>query len=159
MKVRRGDISHAVVVRTRKEYGRADGSYIRFDDNACVLINKSGDPLGTRLSGNPTILPKPYTTWEEMADQGFRCRWARTQEKEVVKDIISCPGLCINVYQTKTFVHTKLNFYLHQSMKHREQAPGISIKLIPHHMPTSKCEGKNEPATTPSTTRQRIING
>ncbi|KAG0130163.1 mitochondrial 54S ribosomal protein YmL38/YmL34 [Tuber indicum] len=51
VKVRRGDISHAVVVRTKKEYRRADGSYIRFDDNACVLINKSGDPLGTRLSG------------------------------------------------------------------------------------------------------------
>lgn len=51
VKVRRGDISHAVVVRTRKEYRRADGSYIRFDDNACVLVSKTGDPLGTRLSG------------------------------------------------------------------------------------------------------------
>ncbi|TGZ77897.1 60S ribosomal protein L14/L17/L23 [Ascodesmis nigricans] len=50
-KVRRGDICHAVVVRTKKKYARPDGSFVRFDDNACVLINKSGDPLGTRLNG------------------------------------------------------------------------------------------------------------
>ncbi|KAI5781147.1 mitochondrial 54S ribosomal protein YmL38/YmL34 [Geopyxis carbonaria] len=50
-KVRRGDICHAVVVRTKKKYGRADGSFVRFDDNACVLINKAGDPMGTRLNG------------------------------------------------------------------------------------------------------------
>jgi len=49
-KVKRGDIRHAVVVRAHKEQQRKDGSYIRFDDNACVLINKSGDPIGTRLS-------------------------------------------------------------------------------------------------------------
>lgn len=49
-KVRRGDIRHAVVVRARKEGQRKDGSLIRFDDNACVLINKNGDPIGTRLS-------------------------------------------------------------------------------------------------------------
>ena len=49
-KVRRGDIRHAVVVRARKEERRKDGSLIRFDDNACVLINKNGDPIGTRLS-------------------------------------------------------------------------------------------------------------
>ncbi|KAH0614683.1 uncharacterized protein H6S33_000319 [Morchella sextelata] len=50
VKVRRGDVCHAVVVRTKKKYRRPDGSYIRFDDNACVLVNKSGDPLGTRLN-------------------------------------------------------------------------------------------------------------
>ncbi|KAK5946235.1 54S ribosomal protein L38, mitochondrial [Knufia obscura] len=49
-KVKRGDIRHAVVVRAHKEQQRKDGSYIRFDDNACVLINKSGDPIGTRLT-------------------------------------------------------------------------------------------------------------
>ena len=49
-KVRRGDIRHAVVVRARKETLRKDGSLIRFDDNACVLINKTGDPIGTRLT-------------------------------------------------------------------------------------------------------------
>jgi ribosomal protein L14 len=49
-KVRRGDIRHAVVVRARKEQQRKDGSLIKFDDNACVLINKNGDPIGTRLT-------------------------------------------------------------------------------------------------------------
>ena len=53
-KVRRGDIRHAVVVRAKKEMQRRDGSVIKFDDNACVLINKSGDPIGTRLNGQPT---------------------------------------------------------------------------------------------------------
>mgnify|MGYP002620906038 FL=1 len=50
-KVKRGDIRHAVVVRTRQPVQRRDGSVIRFDDNACVLINKSGDPIGTRING------------------------------------------------------------------------------------------------------------
>lgn len=50
-KVRRGDIRHAIVVRARKEIQRPDGSLVKFDDNACVLINKSGDPIGTRLNG------------------------------------------------------------------------------------------------------------
>ncbi|KAF2144138.1 uncharacterized protein K452DRAFT_325394 [Aplosporella prunicola CBS 121167] len=50
-KVRRGDIRHAVVVRTAKKIQRPDGSVVRFDDNACVLINKSGEPIGTRLNG------------------------------------------------------------------------------------------------------------
>ncbi len=50
-KVRRGDIRHAVVVRTVKKYQRPDGSVVRFDDNACVLINKGGEPIGTRLNG------------------------------------------------------------------------------------------------------------
>jgi ribosomal protein L14 len=49
-KVRRGDIRHAVVVRAKKELQRKDGGLIRFDDNACVLINKTGDPIGTRLT-------------------------------------------------------------------------------------------------------------
>lgn len=42
---------HAVVVRCTKEVQRKDGSSIRFDDNACVLINKGGEPIGTRLNG------------------------------------------------------------------------------------------------------------
>ena len=50
-KVRRGDVRHAVVVRTAKKYQRPDGSVVKFDDNACVLINKAGDPIGTRLNG------------------------------------------------------------------------------------------------------------
>lgn len=50
-KVRRGDIRHAVVVRTAKKLQRPDGSVVRFDDNACVLINKGGEPIGSRLNG------------------------------------------------------------------------------------------------------------
>ncbi|GAB7360205.1 hypothetical protein MBLNU230_g7966t1 [Neophaeotheca triangularis] len=50
-KVRRGDIRHAVVVRTKYKYQREDGSVVGFDDNACVLVNKGGDPIGSRLNG------------------------------------------------------------------------------------------------------------
>lgn len=49
--VSKGDVSPAVVVRTRKERRRPDGSYIRFDENAAVLINPQGEPVGTRVFG------------------------------------------------------------------------------------------------------------
>ncbi len=49
--VKKGDIVTAVVVRTRKERRRTDGSYIRFDDNAAVLLAADGDPRGTRIFG------------------------------------------------------------------------------------------------------------
>ena len=49
--VKKGQVSRAVVVRTRKEVRRADGSYIRFDRNACVLVNAQGEPIGTRIFG------------------------------------------------------------------------------------------------------------
>lgn len=49
-RVKRRDICRAVIVRTKAPFRRTDGSTIRFDDNACVLINKNGDPLGTRVS-------------------------------------------------------------------------------------------------------------
>lgn len=48
---KKGSISKAVVVRTKKEIRRPDGSYIRFDDNACVLINNLGEIKGTRIFG------------------------------------------------------------------------------------------------------------
>ncbi len=50
-KVKKGDVMRAVVVRTVKETRRADGSYIKFDDNSAVLINQAGDPIGTRIFG------------------------------------------------------------------------------------------------------------
>lgn len=50
-KAKKGDVARAVVVRTKKEVGRADGSYIRFDDNSAVLINPAGEPIGTRIFG------------------------------------------------------------------------------------------------------------
>ena len=49
--VKKGQVSTAVVVRTKKEVRRSDGSYIRFDDNACVLLGPSGEMKGTRVFG------------------------------------------------------------------------------------------------------------
>lgn len=49
--VKKGDIVRAVVVRTRKEQRREDGSYVRFDENAAVLLNPQGEPRGTRIFG------------------------------------------------------------------------------------------------------------
>ena len=50
-KVKKGDVLKAVVVRTRKEVRRPDGSYIRFDENSAVLINQAKEPIGTRIFG------------------------------------------------------------------------------------------------------------
>lgn len=49
--IKKGTVTKAVVVRTKKEIRRPDGSYIRFDDNACVLLNGSGEIRGTRIFG------------------------------------------------------------------------------------------------------------
>lgn len=53
-KVKKGEVTHAVIVRTAKEIHRPDGSAIRFDKNAAVLINKQGEPIGTRIFGPVT---------------------------------------------------------------------------------------------------------
>lgn len=50
-KVKKGDVVKAVIVRTAKEIGRTDGTYLRFDDNSAVLINPQLEPLGTRVFG------------------------------------------------------------------------------------------------------------
>jgi large subunit ribosomal protein L14 len=50
-KVKKGDVKKGVIVRTKKEIARPDGSYIRFDENSIVLINEAGEPLGTRIFG------------------------------------------------------------------------------------------------------------
>ena len=60
--VKKGSVSTAVVVRTTKEVRRKDGSYIRFDDNAAVLLNSAGEPRGTRVLG-------PIA--RELRDSGF----------------------------------------------------------------------------------------
>lgn len=49
--VKKGAVAKAVIVRTTKEYGRKDGTYIRFSDNAAVIINDQGEPKGTRIFG------------------------------------------------------------------------------------------------------------
>jgi len=50
-RVKKGDVLRAVVVRTSKEVGRRDGTYIKFDDNSAVLINAQREPIGTRIFG------------------------------------------------------------------------------------------------------------
>lgn len=60
--VKDGEIAKAVIVRTRKERRRSDGSYIRFDDNALVVIDNAGNPIGTRIFG-------PVA--REIRDRGF----------------------------------------------------------------------------------------
>ena len=50
-KIKKGSVAKAVVVRTKKELGREDGSYIRFDDNAAVIIDAQNEPVGTRIFG------------------------------------------------------------------------------------------------------------
>jgi large subunit ribosomal protein L14 len=49
--ISKGDVTRAVIVRTKKELGRPDGTYIRFDDNACVLVDPAGNPAGKRIFG------------------------------------------------------------------------------------------------------------
>ncbi|MEG1601986.1 MAG: 50S ribosomal protein L14 [Cloacibacillus sp.] len=49
--IKKGDVVKAVIVRTKKEIRRKDGSYVRFDDNAAVVIDANGDPKGTRIFG------------------------------------------------------------------------------------------------------------
>ena len=49
--ISKGDVVKAVIVRTKKEIRRRDGSYVRFDDNAAVIIDNNGDPKGTRIFG------------------------------------------------------------------------------------------------------------
>ncbi len=50
-KVKKGDVARAVIVRTAKQIRRADGSYIRFDNNSAVLVTPQGEPVGTRIFG------------------------------------------------------------------------------------------------------------
>ena len=60
--VKEGEVVRAVIVRTRKEVRRKDGSYVRFDDNACVILDDRGEPRGTRVFG-----PVP----RELRERGF----------------------------------------------------------------------------------------
>ena len=60
--VKKGDVVKAVIVRTKKEYGRPDGSYIRFDENAAVILDDQSNPRGTRIFG-------PVA--RELRDKGF----------------------------------------------------------------------------------------
>src|SRR4030066_1506288 len=50
-KIKKGDVARAVIVRTKKEVRRPDGSFIKFDENSAVLVNPQGEPIGTRIFG------------------------------------------------------------------------------------------------------------
>ena len=50
-KVKKGEVARAVIVRTKRELARADGSYIKFDTNSAVMVSKEGEPIGTRIFG------------------------------------------------------------------------------------------------------------
>jgi large subunit ribosomal protein L14 len=50
-KVKKGEVARAVIVRTRRELARSDGSFIKFDGNSAVLVNKENEPIGTRIFG------------------------------------------------------------------------------------------------------------
>jgi large subunit ribosomal protein L14 len=69
--VKKGTVVRAVVVRTRKEQRRKDGTYIRFDDNAAVLINDAGEPVGTRVFGPVAreLREKKYTKIVSLAPE------------------------------------------------------------------------------------------
>jgi ribosomal protein L14/ribosomal protein L24 len=66
-KVKKGDVHRAVIVRTAKEIRRADGSAIRFDRNAAVLLNKQDEPIGTRIFGPVT----PRVAWPQVHEDHF----------------------------------------------------------------------------------------
>jgi ribosomal protein L14 len=59
-----------VVVRTKKKYQRPDGSVVRFDDNACVLVNKAGEPVGTRLTGEFEKISTVFVVLEGLSATG-----------------------------------------------------------------------------------------
>lgn len=69
--VKKGSVNRAVIVRTAKEIRREDGSYIRFDRNAAVLINQQGEPLGTRIFGPVAreLRSKKYTKIVSLAPE------------------------------------------------------------------------------------------
>lgn len=62
-----GDVSRALVVRTHKEVRRLDGTYVKFDDNAVVMLNKQGQPLGNRISG-PIAMECRQKRWAKVAN-------------------------------------------------------------------------------------------
>jgi len=72
-KVKKGDVARALVVRTAKEFRRVDGSSIRFDDNAAVLLTQAGEPIGTRIFGPVTreLRAKGYMKIISLAPEVF----------------------------------------------------------------------------------------
>jgi ribosomal protein L14 len=91
-RVKRGDVRQAVVVRARQNIRRPDGSVIKFEDNACVLVNKSGDPIGTRLTGQflQCLSTQLQTQDGRPLTVKYRpCRIGTTEEELVEDSVIS----------------------------------------------------------------------
>ncbi len=76
--VKKGEVVKAVIVRTRKETRRPDGSYIRFDENAAVIINNNGEPRGTRIFGpvGRRMRPSSSTTMASRVARVSSAPWA-----------------------------------------------------------------------------------
>ena len=87
--VKKGEVVRCVIVRVKKEVRRADGSYIRFDQNAAVLINNDGSPRGTRIFG-PVAREVPHSP-SQPQPQGVWHR-ARAARQEVHEDRVSGTG-------------------------------------------------------------------
>ena len=90
-RVKKGDVRKAVVVRTAKDIRRADGSVIRFDGNAAVLINKNEEPIGTRIFG-PVVRELRSTGHMKiisLAPEVLGCRWRRSRRATPSS---SCPA-------------------------------------------------------------------
>lgn len=136
-KVRRGDIRHAVVVRARKELQREDGTIVRFGDNACVLVNKAGDPIGTRMNGG---LLNPRISVSQALITSSRCRWSRIKGKAVVQDSILGSCECVGILHSWESVSFKAYFVSIRISFHFSKRPitGCFIK------PSSKSPNSSE---------------
>ena len=82
--IKKGTVSKAVVVRVTKEYRRPDGSYIRFDDNACVLLNNAGEMRGTRIFGPVAReVREGYTKIVSLAPEVLSCQMSNVRKSNV----------------------------------------------------------------------------
>ena len=96
-RVKRGDVRHAVVVRTRKHMQRKDGMVVRFDDNACALIGNNGEPLGTRINSELVLVmlksPLEQYIWKHKVDvEGWlsdRRRRVGASRQTVVENLVA----------------------------------------------------------------------
>ena len=85
--VKKGKVVKAVIVRTRKEHRRRDGTYIRFDQNAAVLINEAGEPVGTRVFGPVAreLREKKFLKIVSLGARGFIAR-LRDESKRKIRN-------------------------------------------------------------------------
>ena len=84
-KVKKGDVYRAVIVRTAKEIRRNDGTAIRFDKNAAVLLNKQNEPIGTRIFGPVTCVVRSYILVECVSCSGGSVSCGNFRSKRVSK--------------------------------------------------------------------------